>query len=86
MGRRLPTCVAILPELHALGVVLLVFRGGVVAAFANCASQRYHDSILFALSHYFLRLTFGLACQQGCRVLPAGVCGERAGGTIKIPT
>jgi hypothetical protein len=43
-------------ELKALWIILLVLRGGIVAAFAGCASQRYHNAILFAFtSHFSLR-------------------------------
>ena len=56
MGRAHPTNVAVLVEFKTLWIILLVLRGGVVAAFAGRASQRYHDAILFAFtSHVSLR-------------------------------
>src|SRR6476646_8888296 len=56
MGCWLPTRVTILPQLHALRVILFVLRSGIVAAFAGIASQCYHNAILFAFtSHLFLR-------------------------------
>jgi hypothetical protein len=61
MGSRLPTGVAELTQFHALGIVLLVFRGGIIAAFAGCASQCYHNATFFALTcHLLLRLDVNL--------------------------
>jgi hypothetical protein len=48
-----PTGRTILPELHALRIILFVLRSRVIAAFAGCASQRYHDAIFFALARHF---------------------------------
>jgi hypothetical protein len=57
------TGVAKLPKLKAFGSFLFVFLGGIVAAFAGCASQRYHDTIFLAFtSHVLLRSALGLAC------------------------
>jgi hypothetical protein len=39
-------------EFKSLWIVLLVFRCGVVAAFAGCASQRHHNTILFAFASH----------------------------------
>jgi hypothetical protein len=48
----LPAGGAKLLEFKALWIVLLVFRCSVVAAFAGCASQRYHNTILFAFASH----------------------------------
>jgi hypothetical protein len=54
-----PTGRTILPQLHALRIILFVLRSGIIAAFAGCASQRYHNAIFFALaSHFFTPFTF----------------------------
>jgi len=46
-------------QLKSLRIVLLVFRCGVIAAFAGCASQRHHNAILFAFaSHIFTPFMF----------------------------
>jgi hypothetical protein len=59
MGHMHPAGRAELPEFKALWIVLLVFRCGVVAAFAGCASQRHHNAILFAFaSHIFTPFLF----------------------------
>src|SRR5579859_6429941 len=42
-------------KFHAIRIVFLVLRGGIIAALAGCASQCYHNAILFAFSHFFLR-------------------------------
>jgi hypothetical protein len=61
MRRWLPTRVAVLAQFEALRIVFLILGGGIVAAFAGCASQRHHNAILFAFaSHNSLRLPFGL--------------------------
>ena len=60
MGSRLPTSVAELAQFHALGIVFLVFRGGIIAAFAGCASQCYHNATFFALCHLLLRFDVNL--------------------------
>jgi hypothetical protein len=41
-------------QFKTLRIILFVFRGGIIAAFAGCASQRYHDAILFAFASHFL--------------------------------
>jgi hypothetical protein len=48
----LPAGSAKLLEFQTLWIVLLVFRGGVVAAFAGCASQRDHNTIFFAFASH----------------------------------
>jgi len=49
-----------LTKFQTLWIVLLVFRGSIVAAFAGCASQRHHYTILFAFTRHFFLLRLGL--------------------------
>ena len=55
MERVNTTRITIFLALQALRVVLLVLSSGIIAAFADCACQRNHDTILFTFSHFFLR-------------------------------
>ena len=56
-----PTSVTKFSKFETLWIVLFILRGGVVAAFAGCASQRHHDAIFFALAcHVSLRSGSGL--------------------------
>ena len=50
-----PTSIAIFLELQAFRIVFLVLRSGIIAAFADCTSQRDHNAIFFTFSHLFLR-------------------------------
>jgi hypothetical protein len=53
MGHMYSASCTELPQFKTLRIILLVFRCGVVAAFAGCASQRHHDAILFAFASHF---------------------------------
>lgn len=43
-----------LSQFQTLRIILLVFRRGIVAMFANCASQRRNDTVLFTFSGHVL--------------------------------
>jgi hypothetical protein len=56
-----PASRAELAQFHTVGIVFLVFLGGIVATLAGRASQRDHNAIFFAFSHDFLRFVAWLA-------------------------
>jgi len=59
MGRMDTTGVTKFSELKSFRVIFLIFGGGIIAAFADSASQRYHNAVLFTFSHISLRSCSG---------------------------
>jgi len=56
-----------LAKFQTFWIVLLVFRGSIVAAFAGCASQRHYYTILFAFARHFFSPQAWLAVNEDKR-------------------
>jgi len=96
VGGMRPTGRAELSQFETLSIVLLVFRGRVVAVLAVRTSERHNNTILFAFSsHVFLRLGFEyIVSNPGPRTIPLrhgtrkshawpGRCKSRAYGALR---
>ena len=54
MNRMHPTGRTEFSEFQTLWIILLVLRSGIVAMFANCASQRRNNTVLFTFTGHVL--------------------------------